>query len=57
MDKRETVIGHLCILRTWCAVNPKYGMALPVEDCDKAVGWLDDAIALLKTDGERRDSE
>ena len=48
MDKRETVIGHLGILRTWCAVNPKYGMALSVEDCDKAVGWLDDAISLLK---------
>ena len=45
---REKIVGNLYILRTWCAVNPKYGMALSVEDCDKAVGWLDDAIALLK---------
>lgn len=48
MDKREKVVGNLYILRTWCAVNPKYGMALSVEDCDKAVGWLDDAIEMLK---------
>ena len=45
---REKVVGNLYILRTWCAVNPKYGMALSVEDCDKAVGWLDDALALMK---------
>jgi hypothetical protein len=53
VDKRENVIGHLGILRTWCAVNPKYGMALSVEDCGKAVGWLDDAIALLKAQEPR----
>ena len=48
MDKREKIVGNLYILRTWCAVNPKYGMALSVEDCGKAVGWLDDAIEMLK---------
>ena len=48
VDKREKVIGHLGILRTWCAVNPKYSMALSVNDCDKAVGWLDDAIEMMK---------
>lgn len=50
---REKVIGHLGILRTWCAVNPKYGMGLDVEDCAKAVGWLDDAIKMMKAAGER----
>ena len=44
----EKAVGHLQILRTWCAVNPDYGMGLTAEDCVKAVEWLDDAIALLK---------
>ena len=45
---REKVISKLQILRTWCAVNPDYNMGLPVDDCVKAVGWLDDALALLR---------
>ena len=53
MDKREKIVGNLYILRTWCAVNPKYGMALSVEDCDKAVIWIDDTIALLKAQEPR----
>ena len=50
---RERVIGHLGILRTWCAVNPAYGRGLDVEECGRAVGWLDDAIGMLKAEGER----
>lgn len=57
MDKRDIIAGNLYILRTWCAVNPDYGKGLDVDDCRRAVGWLDDAIALLKADGERGDSE
>lgn len=48
MMDREKVIGNIMILRTWCAVNPEYGMGLSVEDCKTAVVWLDDALALLK---------
>ena len=50
MDKRKTVIVNLCILRTWCAVNPDYGRGLNVEECEKAVGWLDDAIGLMNAE-------
>ena len=53
VDKRENVIKHLGILRAWCAVNPAYGRGLDVEDCEKAVGWLDDAIGMMKAEGER----
>ena len=52
MDRKK-VIGHLGILRTWCAVNPAYGLGLDVEDCGRAVGWLDDAIGMMKAEGER----
>ena len=45
---REDVISNLAILRTWCAVNPNYGIGLSVVDCLKVVTWLDDAITLLK---------
>ena len=45
---REDVISDLAILRTWCAVNPDYGVGLSVEDCRKAVAWLDDTLELLK---------
>lgn len=44
----EKVVGNLQILRTWCAVNPRHGMGLDSGECEKAVGWLDDALALLK---------
>ena len=47
MDKQEEILSHLAILRTWCAVNPKYGMGLNMDDCQKAVAWLDDAIDIL----------
>lgn len=47
MDKVEKVLSNLAILRTWAAVNPSYGMGLSVDDCRKAVTWLDEAIALL----------
>ena len=48
MTDCEKVVGNLQILRTWCAVNPRHGMGLNAGDCEKAVGWLDDALALLK---------
>ena len=48
MTDREKVISKLQILRTWCAVNPNYGMGLEPDDCTGMVGVLDDALALLK---------
>lgn len=48
MTDLEKVVSHLQILRTWCAVNPDYGMGLDIDDCHKAVEWLDAAIALLR---------
>lgn len=48
MTTREKVVSHLQILRTWCAVNPDFGMGLDIDDCPKAVEWLDAALALLK---------
>lgn len=48
MHEQEKVINRLQILRTWCAVNPDYNMGLSVDNCVKAVGWLDDAMALVK---------
>lgn len=48
MIDRDDAIRNLCFLRTWCEVNPQYGMGLNMKDCAKAVKWLDDAIALLK---------
>lgn len=45
---RERVMSNLAILRTWVAVNPDYGIGLSVEDCHKAVKWLDAALELLK---------
>lgn len=47
-EKQERIISHLQILRTWCAVNPDYGKGLSIDDCHKAVEWLDDAFDLLK---------
>ena len=48
MTDRDEVIKHLSFLHAWCAVNPKYGMGLTMDDCRKAAGWLEDAIAQLK---------
>ena len=48
MPEREKVISKLQIMRTWCAVNPNYGMGLEPDDCTGMVGVLDDALALLK---------
>ena len=48
MADRRKILSNLCILRTWAKINPDYGMGLSVEDCRKAVTWLDDAIDLLK---------
>ena len=53
MDKLEKVISNLAILRTWCAVNPNYGIGLSVNDCQKVVAWLDDALELLKAQEPR----
>ena len=53
MVDREKVICNLGILRTWCAVNPKYDMGLSVDDCRKSVKWIDDALALLKAQEPR----
>lgn len=53
MIDREGLKGNLKVLRTWCAVNPKYGMGLDADDCEKAVGWLDDALELLKAQEPR----
>ena len=47
-EKREKVVSSLAILRTWVAVNPDYGVGLSVEDCRKAVKWLDATLELLK---------
>ncbi len=49
----EKVVGNLQILRTWCAVNPRHGMGLDSGECEKAVGWLDDALELLKAQQPR----
>lgn len=53
MADREKVVGNLQILRTQCEVNHLYGMGLDSDDCEKAVGWLDDAIELLKAQEPR----
>lgn len=53
MDKWEKVISNLAILRTWCAVNPGYGIGLSVTDCQKVGAWLDDALELLKAQEPR----
>ena len=53
MDKLEKVISNLAILRTWCAVNPNYGIGLSVNDCQKVTAWLDDALELLKAQEPR----
>lgn len=50
----EKAIGNLQILRTWCAVNPRYSKGLDAGECEKAVGWLDDALELLKKQGPVR---
>lgn len=46
-DKREQLVSGLQILRTWCAVSPDFGKGLSIDDCHKAVEWLDDALELL----------
>lgn len=53
MTDRERTITKLKILRTWCVVNPNHGKGLCVEDCRSAVEWLDDVLALLKTQEPR----
>lgn len=53
MADLEKVIDNLKILRTWCAVNPRHDMGLDAGECEKAVGWLDDALALLKAQQPR----
>ena len=55
MPDREKVIDHLRILRTWCKVNSDYGMGLCVGECKDAVLWLDEALELLR--GEGNESE
>ena len=52
-EKQERIISHLQILRTWCAVNPDYEKGLSIDDCHKAVEWLDDAFDLLKAQEPR----
>ena len=52
MNDQEKVVLKLQVLRTWCAVNPEYNKGLCIEDCRSAVEWLDNAIALLKTQEE-----
>ena len=52
-EKREKVVSDLAILRTWVAVNPDYGVGLSVEDCRKAVKWLDETLELLKAQEPR----
>ena len=48
MADRDKVICDLQILRTWCAVDPIYGIGLTPRECEMAVRWLDDALELLK---------
>ena len=52
-EKQKRIISHLQILRTWCAVNPDYGKGLSIDDCHKAVEWLDDTLDLLKAQEPR----
>jgi len=47
MKDRSTIISHLQTLRTWAAVNPKYGKGLDIDDCKQAVGYIDDALELI----------
>jgi len=54
MDDRKKVIDNLQILRTWCDVDSQYGRGLYAGECEKAVGWLDDALELLKAQGPVR---
>lgn len=53
MADRDKVICDLKILRTWCAVDPIYGIGLTPRECEMAVGWIDDALALLKAQEPR----
>ena len=50
---RAKTVNELKLLRTWCAVNPRYDTGLSVDDCRKAVNWLDDALYLLKGQAPR----
>ena len=49
MSYNHQVLVNLAILRTWCDVNPKYGMGIDADQCPKVVSWLDDAIDILNT--------
>ena len=42
------VINHLQIIRTWAAVDGKSGRGIDPVCCRDIVGWVDDAITLLK---------
>ena len=53
MADRDKVICDLQILRTWCAADPIYGIGLTCRECDMAVGWLDNALELLKAQEPR----
>lgn len=53
MIDRDKVISNLQILRTWCAVTPSYDMGLSCREREKAVGWLENALKLLKAQEPR----
>ena len=44
----DKTISHLQIIRTWAAVNPRYGMGIDMSDGEKVIEWIDDALGLLK---------
>lgn len=53
MTELKRIMTHLDILRTWAAVNPEFDMGLSINECRKAVKWLDDAMDFLEAQEPR----
>ena len=47
MDKRENVLTHLRIIRTWARFADERGMMLAGVELKRITEWMDEAIALL----------
>ena len=53
-QKYKDTLLHLKIISTWAAVGVKYRGIEP-ECCERAVGWIDDAIKVLEMLKEKSD--
>lgn len=53
MADREKVITNLQVIRTWAEVDGESGRGIDPQCCRKIVSWIDDAIALLKSQETR----